>query len=102
MASWKICIARCRTIYSDIVQGLKDDSAGGLDQLSCGPVRLIGCEEGGYSGDVVRLSGSPEWGAFYGRIAALTFHEAGRLQSFRDDEAGVQCIDPDLLRSQLL
>ena len=81
---------------------LQPSAARGLDGLAGEPCGVIGGEERGHGGDVVRLADAAErriCGSFLLEVAA---HDAGSMSAFRLNHSGVKGVDADLARAQFL
>src|ERR1700733_11756866 len=78
------------------------EAATGDDALSGQPLGVLGREELSDGGDVVYLACATEWGLRYEDLLEVGADDAGAVCAFGLNDAGVDGVDADLLRSQLL
>jgi hypothetical protein len=81
---------------------LQAGAAGGLDGLAVDPDGVVGGEEGGDAGDVAGLADAAERGRASHFLLEVAADEAGGVDAFGLDHAGVERVDANLAGSELL
>ncbi len=76
-------------------------AARGVDGLTAEPSGIAGSQEGHCGSDVLRLADAAERGFDYDLLLEVAADEAGGMDTFGFDHAGVDGVHPNLARSKL-